>query len=161
MKGVVNTRESIQARLEPSLEHVYDGTPCLRWTGQINSYGYGKVSWQGKPTIVHRLVFYFETGSWPIHTLDHLCRNRWCGNRLHLDDVPIGVNTLRSPIAAPAVNARKTHCPQGHPYADWNIKSKRRRCRECNYKRRRDWVAARRESFNARRRENYAKGLAA
>lgn len=47
--------------------------------------------------------------------VDHLCGVTLCVNPAHLEVVTHRTNILRgnSPQAA---NARKTHCPRGHPY---------------------------------------------
>jgi hypothetical protein len=65
--------------------------------------------------------------------LDHLCRVRGCVNPKHLEPVTHRENLMRGESWS-AVNARKTHCPEGHPYDETNtyIDGKgRRRCREC------------------------------
>jgi len=68
-------------------------------------------------------------------TIDHLCRNTSCGNPDHLEAVPGGVNTLRG-YSPPARNARKAHCPHGHPLSDGNLyrypnPKDWRECRQC------------------------------
>jgi hypothetical protein len=55
----------------------------------------------------------------PNRQLDHLCRNPQCVNPKHLDLVSHRENVLRG-IGFYAINARKTHCPQGHPYTPEN-----------------------------------------
>lgn len=66
--------------------------------------------------------------------IDHLCRNRGCVNPDHLEAVTQRENILRGEGLA-AANARKTHCPKGHPYSGENLyvvpSSGRRQCRIC------------------------------
>lgn len=72
--------------------------PCYAFTGAWNSgNGYSNVSWEGKTKKVHRLVAEFYYGvRLPRHVLvDHLCRNRWCCQPLHLEPVTTKENTKR------------------------------------------------------------------
>ncbi len=86
-------------------------------------------------TLAHRLSYEAFVG--PIVdnlTIDHLCRNRWCVNPTHLEAVPLATNVMRGE-SPPAKNARKTHCPKGHPYDESNthVTSKGWRiCKACN-----------------------------
>lgn len=48
--------------------------------------------------------------------INHVCRNRACVNAQHLQVVTVTENTLRDSATITAVNARKVHCPLGHPY---------------------------------------------
>lgn len=116
----------------------FRGVPCWLWTGDTNHSGYGEIIWEGKKhTKVHRIMF-----AWLVHPIpfgrnhgeiDHLCRRHACCNPVHLDFVTHKTNVLRglSPYAA---NARKTHCPNGHPYSEENLyigKTGGRVCRTC------------------------------
>lgn len=60
------------------------------------------------------------------------CRNRACVRPSHLEPVTGKVNSLRG-LGAGALNARKTHCVNGHPFDSGNtiMRPKRRLCREC------------------------------
>lgn len=72
--------------------------------------------------------------------LDHTCNNRWCVNPEHLEAVTHRENIKRSATAPPAIHARKTHCPLGHPYSGANLiveKAGNRKCRTCKNQRRR------------------------
>lgn len=91
---------------------------CWPWTGAMQGQGYGQY---GKPMrLAHRISYEFFVGPIPEGlTLDHLCRNRQCVNPSHLEPVTRGENVLRGE-SLPARNARKTHCPKGHPYDDIN-----------------------------------------
>lgn len=104
-------------------------TPCVIWTGYVtNGYGKDGSRW------VHRKAYEEAFGSIPAGlTIDHLCRNKLCMNPRHLEAVTLKENVLRG-NGPTAVNARKTHCPTGHPYDEKNtLVSKKgwRYCRAC------------------------------
>ena len=110
------------------------GAPCWLWNGAHFASGYPE-TWNGvRPLLAHRVRHEMWNGPIPEgYEVDHLCVNRRCLNPEHLEAVPPIVNNLRSRSAG-AMNARKTHCPQGHPYDEANTmlgKGKWRRCREC------------------------------
>ena len=111
-----------------------DGNGCINWEGSLVSRGYGYMRLEGRLTPVHRYAYERERGPIPVGlTIDHLCRNKACVNPAHLEPVPIGVNVVRAPSAA-GLNARKTACPQGHPYDLINTRYTRegnRSCRIC------------------------------
>jgi hypothetical protein len=54
---------------------------------------------------------------------------------------------LRNPKTIPAINAAKTHCPEGHEYNEENTyitKKGKRNCRTCNRERNRELYRRRR-----------------
>lgn len=108
---------------------------CLEWRGQRNSAGYGRILVNGKRVFVHRLAYEMFVGKIPPgFEVDHLCRNRLCVRPDHLEAVTSAQNTLRSGNPA-AINARKTHCPQGHLLDGDNLRRTprgSRRCRACD-----------------------------
>ncbi len=83
---------------------------------------------------VHRYMWECRHG--PIASelhVDHLCRNRACGNPAHMELVSPGENVLRGE-GPTAINARKTHCIHGHEYTPENTYHRRegwRGCRTC------------------------------
>lgn len=107
---------------------------CWPWTG-TTAQGYGFVMHEGLRHYVHRWSYEHHVGPIPDGlTLDHLCRNRACVNPAHLEPVTIAENVMRGE-SPPARNARKTHCPQGHPYDATNTSVSKttgwRQCRTC------------------------------
>lgn len=116
---------------------------CWLWTGSITSDGYGQF---GRPSrLAHRMSYEFFVGPIPDgcildHVRDRGCIHRHCINPDHLESVTIAENVLRGD-SRPAQNARKTHCPQGHPYDDENTwispSTGWRGCRTCNRERHR------------------------
>jgi hypothetical protein len=123
-------------------------TPCLVWTGTIDSKGYGVITIAGRQRKVHRLVYEAVIGPMPRRdgdgkaiVSDHLCRNRACANPEHIDPVTDGVNVMRGVSFSPG-NAAKTHCDKGHEFTPENTyiaTSGERVCRTCRraYDRRR------------------------
>lgn len=123
---------------------------CWVWQGRPNNEGYGQVSWHGRRTHPHRLVYELLAG--PVAqglVLDHLCRVRLCVNPAHLEQVTSRENVLRG-VGPSAQNAVKTHCPSGHAYTPDNtrVRRGRRHCAAChrtnqaNYRTRKRGAAA-------------------
>lgn len=132
---------------------------CWHWLAQKNKTGYGKIKIGGRWFFAHRAAWILTFGNIdPTLTLDHLCRNHACVNPAHLELVPIRINILRG-TSWSASNARKTHCPQGHPYTESNtIRTNKRgttmarACRTCQNERKRtpQYLEARRTRLRRR-----------
>ena len=129
-------RVSLRARLLAQTAPP-DTNGCQLWTGYVRPDGYAEIGsggGGGKPLIAHRVAYEFFVGPIPDGlVIDHLCRVRHCVNPAHLEVVTQRENILRGEGLA-AVNATKTHCPQGHPYDEANtvLAVGRRECRVCN-----------------------------
>jgi len=98
---------------------------------------YGHVRVGSRIQMAHRIVYEHEVGLIPEgYELDHTCRNPPCVNPAHMDPVPHKVNTLRG-VGPTAANAKKTHCPHGHPYDEANTFHTRwgRQCATCRRER--------------------------
>jgi hypothetical protein len=124
----------------PIPECAPDLGPCWLWTGSVMPRGYGKVTIAKRRLLAHRIAYEAFVGPIPEGlTLDHLCRVRRCVNPGHLEPVTVRENTLRSPVAPAAINARKTHCVHGHEFSPENTRVQFRRsdqgehriCRAC------------------------------
>lgn len=124
----------------PIPECAPDLGPCWIWTaGRRGPDGYGGFTPTRKRTVfAHRYAYELLVGPIPDGLeLDHLCRVRPCVNPSHLEPVTHRENVMRG-RAVTAINARKTHCPQGHPYSGANLRFNTggdRVCRACHRKR--------------------------
>lgn len=129
--------ERFWGRVRPSL----DG--CLEWTGSKKPNGYGQFTADGRCYVAHRWLYEQRVGPIPAGMqLDHLCRNRSCVRLEHLEVVTPRENQHRGDSFS-GINARKTHCPKGHPFDAGNTiirsnqRAGRRECRACKNERRR------------------------
>lgn len=113
-------------------------TDCWLWHGATDSWGYGTVTINNRQFGAHRVSYEYRYGSVPKKPLelDHICRVRWCVNPEHLEPVTGKTNTLRGNTIT-ATNARKTHCPRGHPLSGDNVYAHNghRSCKICNRER--------------------------
>lgn len=108
-------------------------TGCWNWRRYVLPNGYGKVAVgsKGVHKLAHRAAYECFVGPIPPGLqIDHLCRNRRCVNPAHLEAVTARENTLRS-NATSAINARKTHCLRGHPFATASEPLGERVCVSC------------------------------
>jgi hypothetical protein len=100
---------------------------CWEWTAGTNGNGYGTFAIVpksairvGKRDYAHRISYRLAHGEIGDGLeIDHLCRNRGCVNPAHLEAVTRKVNQHRGESFG-GRNARKTHCPKGHPYDSTN-----------------------------------------
>ncbi len=124
--------QCIAEKIQPS------SSGCWLWVGPLGARGYGALKFRGRKG-AHRIVWALLKGPIPDGLqLDHLCRVRRCVNPEHLRAVTCAEN-LHAPgsLSTAAINARKTHCPQGHPYSEentlWRLRKHRRErnCRAC------------------------------
>ena len=69
---------------------------CWPWQGTIQARGYGRIQFQGKRYVAHRLAYILTHGSISDRlALDHLCSNTRCCNPDHLEPIVNGLNTSR------------------------------------------------------------------
>lgn len=120
------------------LGRVLVGDGCWEWTPERLKKGYGEAWFRGSVHLAHRAVYLVFGRSIPVGWhLDHLCRNRRCVRPSHMEPVTPRENALRGNSFS-ALNAKKTHCIQGHPLSGPNLKVTRpksgngqRQCRTC------------------------------
>ena len=100
---------------------IEDPDGCWIWTGSTTGDGYGQVSLDSKMVTTHRLMYLIFIGEIADGLeLDHLCRNRLCGNPRHLEAVTHRENYMRSPISTSVIRGSRTHCKRGHLYDEAN-----------------------------------------
>lgn len=110
---------------------------CWEWPGAKNDGGYGQMGIMGTVYYTHRLAFRIWHGELEHGKLVmHSCDNPPCWNPRHLSMGTHGDN-MRDCVAKGryvSAWAKKTHCPQGHPYDSVNTYhyKGRRMCRTCN-----------------------------
>lgn len=143
--GHVSRRELRQlfSKITVSSDLQWRNTPCWIWTAYTTKGGYGQLTWRGKPTRTHRVIYAWIIAPIPfgppsqngkLPEVDHLCRNRACCNPLHLDLVSRPENARRSPLTT----AGRTHCKYGHEFTPENTyttgpKRNQRACKQCQY----------------------------
>ena len=104
----------------------------------ISTTGYGRFTIKRKSFQAHIISYEMKNGLMKNGLeLDHLCRNRWCVNPDHLEAVTHRENCLRG-TGMTAINAKKTHCKNGHEFSKENTRiiinrygNKQRNCRIC------------------------------
>lgn len=106
---------------------------CWNWLGSKYQNGYGKLGKAGIMT--HRIAYELTRGGVPSDMcLDHLCKNRLCVNPDHLEIVTLVENVMRGE-SQHAINARKTHCKNGHEFTNENTYVRKdrgtRSCKKC------------------------------
>lgn len=128
--------EEEQKRIFSKIE-IDPDTGCWNWTAQTIGYGYGCVEFRGRHELTHRVLYAWKYGPIPrgcgknIPQLDHfICNNTRCCNPDHLKLVSAFENIRRS-NANSAINARKTHCKNGHPLPEIPNSSGQRVCKIC------------------------------
>lgn len=93
---------------------------CWLWSAARSDRGYGCIRVNRKLIYAHRFAYELLVGEVPEGMqLDHLCRVRHCVNPAHLEVVTQREN-IRRGNGLSAQRARRTHCPQGHPYDEAN-----------------------------------------
>lgn len=114
---------------------------CWEWRGTHTPDGYGlffhgisRAENRARMVTAHRWGYEHFVGPIPEGMeCDHQCNNRGCVNWHHIVPATHRDNSLRS-TSPMALNAKKTHCPQGHPYDEENTylyRGNARFCRTC------------------------------
>ena len=108
-------------------------TDCWPFRGVAIKGDYRQFKVNNQNVLAHRWAYRYFVGTIPEGlTIDHLCQRSRCANPDHLEAVTMRENILRG-YGLPGMNARKTHCPRGHPYdrVKSNGHGMSRVCRRC------------------------------
>lgn len=113
---------------------------CWIWHGSTRHYfgktgPYGQFAPEPKMNVpAHRYSYQLAFGLIPAGChLHHICHNTLCVNPDHLKVLSPKTHILIGQTP-PAINSRRTHCAQRHPFDIFNTTYRpdgRRRCREC------------------------------
>lgn len=114
---------------------------CWLWFGAWQKHGHGQTCHQNRVVYAHRRAYEALVGPIPEGLqIDHLCRVRCCVNPAHLEPVTARENTLRGESISVRY-ARRSACPNGHPYSGDNLYVKPDGSRACRACRREQWGA--------------------
>lgn len=109
--------ELIQERMRGRIQVCDDG--CHVWTGWLNKLGYPELFWRNRQWMGTRLMYAAHHGPFdPWLDVRHSCDNPACVNIDHLSLGTRADNMRDSVDRRRSKNAKKTHCPQGHSYAE-------------------------------------------
>ena len=130
-------------------------TQCWFWMDSCNAEGYGTFGIHSRSYLAHRIAYVSTRGVIPKGMeLHHSCRNRACVNPAHLEPISHHENSIRG--NAGMHQRGKEFCPQGHPYSWENVvdyHDGKRRCRECERLRARNYYRENREACLRRTQE--------
>lgn len=128
---------------------------CWEWTAARGAHGHGVFNPGTRQVKAYRYAWEILVGPIPDGlVLDHLCRNPPCVNPDHLEPVTPRENWRRG-YHSTSINARRTHCVNGHPFDDANTIAHEangygRRCKTCGIERARRYQRKNRELLAAR-----------
>lgn len=130
MQPILNARDT-----ERFWSKVAKTQTCWKWTGRLDANGYGcfhaSIGGRKGNHRPHRVSLMLAGVEIPDDlVVDHICRVRDCVNPEHLRVVTNAENVLAG-IGVTAVNARKTHCVNGHEFTDENTHIRPMGWREC------------------------------
>lgn len=130
-RGRPKSREQLIREFWARVDQSGGPDACWPYMGPRSEHGYGQFG-GGRvfgTRIASRISVMLDGRDPTGLDVDHLCRFPPCVNPRHLEPVSHRENILRGETLQ-AVNAAKTHCPEGHVY-DLFMKDGRRGCRTC------------------------------
>lgn len=110
---------------------------CWKWLASKNPppYDYGQFKLGKVTRFAHRASYIIANGPIPEGMrIIHSCKNYWCVNPEHLQALDPAAHLNNVAGWKSGENARKTHCPKGHPLVAGNLEKgmlKNYRTRQC------------------------------
>lgn len=96
----------------------FEKNKCWNWNGWLDKNGYGNFRYGPAKIRSHRFSYMISKGAIPTNMLIcHTCDNPSCVNPDHLYAGTPKQNTIDSVVRKRHVEARKTHCKNGHAFA--------------------------------------------
>lgn len=140
--------------------HIPLRLPCRLWSGSPHNRGYGRMWFEGKQELTHRLAFFFENDRWPRNHALHRCGRKMCCEPTHIYDGTDADNMRDQVRLGEHGMARKSCCPQcGGEYT--TTAEGARRCMPCQSKYKADYYQKNRQRIlaNSQKRRNAKKEL--
>jgi hypothetical protein len=104
---------------------------CWKWHGQLRKED-GRAMRGGR--YAYRLIYELARGKIPNGVISHhICENPWCVNPWHIKLMPRSAHLHLHGVTGDNHQAKKTHCPAGHPYDALNtyVYKRDRLCKAC------------------------------
>lgn len=132
----MSTNESPISRFMRKVGFPDPKTGCWNWKAAKDFEGYGFFKLNKKQMRAHRAVLILHGQAVPDdRVVCHKCDNPSCVNPNHLFVGTLSDNVRDCVKKKRQKEIRKTHCPQGHPFAGENLyivaKTGKRQCRRC------------------------------
>lgn len=112
---------------------------CWEWNAfKTKKFGYGAFRLNGRMHNAHRISWLLSRGEIPAGIcVLHKCDNPPCVNPAHLflGTQADNVKDCKAKGRTQRYNAKKSHCPKGHPYEGLNLKLNKyghRACKTCD-----------------------------
>lgn len=98
----------VHMRIKTATYHTIEENGCWRWLGNISSAGYGRLRIAGRAEYAHRYYYvFYKNKLTPGKVLDHLCKNRYCVNPEHIEEVSYYTNNIRGTCYINSVKRKK------------------------------------------------------
>ncbi len=106
---------------------------CWLWQGQISHKGYGIIGYKNRKRRAHRISYVLigKKSLTPGLDLHHKCRNRYCINPDHLEELTRKEHACKDEYGFGKFNAQKKVCIRGHPFAGDKLNNTSKGYRQC------------------------------
>lgn len=144
-KTVKGVGDTAQIRFWDRVTLTADDQRCWEWRGARLRHEHGRLKFQGKYLLAHRLAWFFVKGEMPKKDLLHSCPNGdnpACVNPNHLREGTHQENMQDMVDRGRTAAAKRTHCLNGHDIrveGAIRVTKHARLCIQCDRNRKRRW----------------------